>query len=168
MARGRMATWLPIVLALAGASTALGAGENLLANPTFEGELGSEASGWSVRDWEADDVEVTVDPLADHDGAPAVRIAQTLPVYSSLGQVYDVEPRTIYAAQVWARGEDLLATGGGLRLFIGNERGNTVTAAIFKDHWASTGWRRLICVFNSADRERMSITLMLHLSLIHI
>ncbi len=162
MTRPLVSAWPMAILALAGVSAVFAAGENLLVNPTFEGELGSEASGWSVRAWESDQVEITVDVQVDHDGAPAVRIAQPLPVYSCLSQAFDVQPRTIYAAQVWARGEDLLSTGGGLRLFIGNERGNTVTATRFQDHWAGAGWRRLTCVFNSADRERMTVVLMLH------
>ncbi len=132
MARRGMGAWLPIILVLAHAGLALAAGDNLLINPTFEGELASETSGWSVRDWEADEgqIEVSVDAEVRRDSGPgggartpvnSVRIAQTLPVYSSLGQVFDVKPRTIYAAEVWARGEDLLSTGGGLRLFVGNE-----------------------------------------------
>ncbi len=162
MTRACVGAWLPIILTLAGMTTACGAGENLLVNPTFQGEPGGDAFGWHVRDWDADEVEVAVDPRVEHDGAPAVRIAQPVPVYSCLSQAFDVRPRTIYAAQVWVRGENLLSTGGGLRLFIGNERGNTVTVDRFKDHWAGGGWRRLTCVFNSADRERMTIVLMLH------
>ncbi len=72
MAPRGMGAWLPIVLVLAYAGLALAAGDNLLINPSFEGELAGETSSWSVRDWEADEgqVEVSVDAQVRRDSGP--------------------------------------------------------------------------------------------------
>ncbi len=137
--------------------------ENLLANPDFRGELGADDFGWTVRRGGGPEiVDIAIDPEVTHEGAPSVRFTQHKPVYSSLGQTFEPKPRTIYAASVYVRATDFVTTGRGVRLFIGNERGRTVTADRLRADEAGEGWKRLICVFNSRERPQMCVIPMLN------
>lgn len=139
-------------------------GPNLLVNAGFEASApGEEDFGWHLRRGAgAEVVEITVDAEVGYEGAASVRISQKAPVYSAISQIFETRPNTIYATEVWVRGEDILSVGRGPRVFIGDERGRHVAADRLQDYWAGTGWHRLKCVFNSLERLEMCIVPMIH------
>ncbi len=145
-----------VMLSVAGAC--YGAGPNLLVNPGFDGEVGQEDFGWGIRHGAgAEVVEVVVDRDVTHEGAASVRITQTRPVYSAISQYFDTRPRAIYAIEVWIRATDVVSTGRGPVLFVGNEKANTVTAQGIRDYESDGTWRKLTCVVNSGEREKMCL-----------
>lgn len=170
--------WLTGVAVMALAATALSAAAadkekarpNLLPNPGFEEDNNRDGrpDRWSCQpDGAEPEGAVALDSTERHGGKYSVRIRnrQDSSYSKILVSIPESKPDTDYVASCWIKVDEVVTLhqrlSPGAKLFIGDEKGNTLTASKRILKTPAGKWQRVVVPFNTRQRRMGSFILYL-------
>jgi len=137
--------------------------KNLLKNGNFEEVQNGKPVAWAFAYRLGDEKEaLSLDEHDPHEGKYSARIVHNnQDSYNTISQSLKVEPGQDYVLTAYVRAENIKAKAGGIgaRVFVGDEKGNTLAAGIVSAHGK---WHLVTVKFNSKTNKNVGISLYLH------
>jgi len=129
-------------------------GANLVKNTAFVLD-GEKLKEWSVSEGEPDAVSKASNSLL---------ITHQKASYSSVRQIINVEKNSSYLATVRMKAQAVASIpgGAGARLFIGDEKGNTISAST--SMLGTSDWQEVSVAFSSGEHTKVNFMVYLHQS----
>ena len=136
---------------------------NLLVNGNFEEVQDGKPVGWNFSYRQGEDKDAfSLDENEPYEGKYSARIVQNSQnSYNAITQNVKVEPEKDYVLTAYVRGQNIKVKQGGIgaRVFVGDEKGNTLAAGTISAHGR---WHPITVKFNSKNNKNIQVLLYLH------
>ena len=137
----------PLMIAV----SVMAAGENLIANGSFEQAAGSQPDGWRTHDWAGTGSYTYVE--SGREGSHAVRIAARQPADLCWQHTVAVKPGSIYRLSGWIRTEDIAPGSGRGALFNVHGMQTSATPAVTGD----SDWTHVESIVRVGSRDSITV-----------